>query len=559
MSYKQTIFRLDGTNRAYTKISNSLLQDSRISHEAKGLICELLSRPMDWEITVRGIVASGQSGRDKVYRMIKEAEKFGYVRPDRNRRDDGTYEKNCYIVSDCVWPEGAEDYPLPENQEVANHPLPGKPYPAKPYPANPPQQRKESNKEKKEQTEEASLRSASCASAAAKKPFPIFQDVEEKVGVELVAEFSEISTPETGGLLEVVRGTSLLVPLSRKRQGDLLTDAPKTPVPNRRGISAADRDAAYAMLDEALKACNGNPVQRHPGRHHLIDQMIIGLGGIEQVGILASKLKEAKFLRGKTWLTSKKLLADVETQIGIMEDRYTELFEAEPSMSPAERRRKEREAQLYASVDVGLSEEDLKRGPIERTIDAAIAIGADERITKKLGPVLLTLQAGKDATGKEPDYLLGVGETLLDLGEIPDEVLDWAAKDIRRSLQWRPAIAMINKGISRRLQQIAKWREEFQLTEEELAALPEAEEAWQVAKSKAEYNTEDSKLMWARRWANDSLWGDEKMQLIGRSIMKKYQKQTSLEEWLSAENSSTRTGMRKKYWEEDEIIKQKTY
>jgi hypothetical protein len=142
----------DGSNRAYTKISNSLLQDTRVTHETKGLICELLSRPLDWEITVRGIMATGKSGRDKVYRMIDEAKTFGYLKPDRERRPDGKYEANRYIVTDLVWPEEAHDLPLPENPEVDERPLPGRPYPARPDTANPPQQRKESNKEKKEQT-----------------------------------------------------------------------------------------------------------------------------------------------------------------------------------------------------------------------------------------------------------------------------------------------------------------------------------------------------------------------------------------------------------------------
>lgn len=73
MRKPQTIFRVDSASARYTIISDALLQDERLTHETKGLLCELLSRPPDWEITIRGIVASGKSGRDKVYRMIEEA------------------------------------------------------------------------------------------------------------------------------------------------------------------------------------------------------------------------------------------------------------------------------------------------------------------------------------------------------------------------------------------------------------------------------------------------------------------------------------------------------
>lgn len=175
----QTVFRIDGsTNRAYTKICNHLLQDPRISHETKGLICELISRPLDWEITVKGIIKSGKSGRDKVYRMVKEAVKYGYIIDDQNRRGGGKFDKQNYIVTDdpetlemrykliassirenaplTENPEAvemAENKPFPEKPEAADcgiSPLPEKPFTAKPFTANRTQQRKEDNKRKKE-------------------------------------------------------------------------------------------------------------------------------------------------------------------------------------------------------------------------------------------------------------------------------------------------------------------------------------------------------------------------------------------------------------------------
>lgn len=142
----KTVFRADSANARYTVISNALLQDPRLSHETKGLLCELLSRPADWEITVRGIVASGKSGRDKVYRMLDEAKALGYIKPDRERGADGTLGASYYTVRDHV-EASAEPAPapakapLPEKPEVVAQPLPGKP-----LPGNPPQQSKESNK-----------------------------------------------------------------------------------------------------------------------------------------------------------------------------------------------------------------------------------------------------------------------------------------------------------------------------------------------------------------------------------------------------------------------------
>lgn len=100
------------SNRAYTKIDNEMLQDPRISRATKGLICELKSRPDDWEIFVEGIIATGKEGKAAVYRMIKEAKQFGYMDMDRQTNKDGTVKKVRYSVTDC---------PLSEKQKVANH------------------------------------------------------------------------------------------------------------------------------------------------------------------------------------------------------------------------------------------------------------------------------------------------------------------------------------------------------------------------------------------------------------------------------------------------------
>lgn len=93
------IFRAHG-DRGYTKLKNSFLQDRRISDETRGLVARLLSLPEDWEVTVQSIIASGKAGRDKVYRMIKEAEQFGYIKPEQSRKEAGKFDRQLYLVSD---------------------------------------------------------------------------------------------------------------------------------------------------------------------------------------------------------------------------------------------------------------------------------------------------------------------------------------------------------------------------------------------------------------------------------------------------------------------------
>lgn len=94
------IFRAHG-DRSYTKLRNAFLQDRRLSDEARGLIARLLSLPDDWEVTVQSIIASGKAGRDKVYRMLKEAEDLGYIKPDdRERGSGGKLGRQLYFVTD---------------------------------------------------------------------------------------------------------------------------------------------------------------------------------------------------------------------------------------------------------------------------------------------------------------------------------------------------------------------------------------------------------------------------------------------------------------------------
>ena len=131
MSNTRCIFRAHG-DRGYTKLRNAFLQDARLSDETRGLVARLLSLPDTWEVTVKSIIASGRAGRDKVYRMLKEAEALGYVKPEeRQRQSDGTLWRQVYLVSDdpaaliaraAEELHAMEDHPRTENAEMDAHP-----------------------------------------------------------------------------------------------------------------------------------------------------------------------------------------------------------------------------------------------------------------------------------------------------------------------------------------------------------------------------------------------------------------------------------------------------
>jgi hypothetical protein len=111
---------------------------------------------------------------------------------------------------------------------------------------------------------------------------------------------------------------------ARRRQQRLpYSDTPAVPHPPVRTVSSAERDEAYAALDDALRAVNGFRVIRHPQRHHLIDGLLLGLdGGLRDVQRMADKLKASPYLRGKKWVTPNKLLTDVTFQTNILANVY---------------------------------------------------------------------------------------------------------------------------------------------------------------------------------------------------------------------------------------------
>lgn len=115
-----------------------------------------------------------------------------------------------------------------------------------------------------------------------------------------------------------------------------------------------------------------------------------------------------------------------------------------------------------AGAKTGAGQSEPKSN-IAAVIDEAIRLGANERITTKLGRVLLTIKASNDARGKEADWLAGLSEALMDAGDIPDEILDWAAKDIRKDCKWRPEISDILTGITKRLAEWKDWHDKHEL------------------------------------------------------------------------------------------------
>ena len=63
----------------YTVISNALLEDSRLSFGARGLMAYLLSKPDHWEVRMDDLIAQSPAGRQATQTMVAELLKRGYL------------------------------------------------------------------------------------------------------------------------------------------------------------------------------------------------------------------------------------------------------------------------------------------------------------------------------------------------------------------------------------------------------------------------------------------------------------------------------------------------
>lgn len=127
--------------RNFTTLGNEVVDDVRLSYEALGLLTYLLSRPDDWEIHVAQLTSRIKAGRDKVYRIVGELQKAGYLAHERVR-DDGVITGGRWIVREDPALEenstiSAETEPHTENPDVVVEPHTALPDTALPDTANP--------------------------------------------------------------------------------------------------------------------------------------------------------------------------------------------------------------------------------------------------------------------------------------------------------------------------------------------------------------------------------------------------------------------------------------
>jgi hypothetical protein len=89
----------------WTVVSNSTIEDQRLSYRALGLLTYLLSKPDHWRIEANVLSAGRDEGRDAVRRSLNELEAAGYLTRRRAKDAKGRW-MNDSIISELPTGDG---------------------------------------------------------------------------------------------------------------------------------------------------------------------------------------------------------------------------------------------------------------------------------------------------------------------------------------------------------------------------------------------------------------------------------------------------------------------
>jgi len=92
MSILKKSFRID-----FTQVPNFIINDSKASLKAKGLYLYMISKPDNWQFSLKGMQTQLKESKTTILRVLDELIKLGYLEKIKNRIN-GRQSANDYIM-----------------------------------------------------------------------------------------------------------------------------------------------------------------------------------------------------------------------------------------------------------------------------------------------------------------------------------------------------------------------------------------------------------------------------------------------------------------------------
>ena len=95
----------DEHDTEFVRVKNRLINDERLSFEARGFLVFMLALPDDWNFSIKGLAFKSNLSSKTVMRLIKELKSAGYVAQRRVKGGHGyfsSYEWDIYETSELT-------------------------------------------------------------------------------------------------------------------------------------------------------------------------------------------------------------------------------------------------------------------------------------------------------------------------------------------------------------------------------------------------------------------------------------------------------------------------
>jgi hypothetical protein len=124
-------------NNPYKTLNTTFANDERLSWAARGMMAYLLSKPDNWRVVTKDLIAQTKAGRDAVHTILRELEACGYLTRNRYQSVGGKF-----VWESVVYETPRETEPTPQVDE----PETDEPCTANPYTDEPPTVEPETDK-----------------------------------------------------------------------------------------------------------------------------------------------------------------------------------------------------------------------------------------------------------------------------------------------------------------------------------------------------------------------------------------------------------------------------